>query len=779
MNLRALAALALVLPVACGGGVDGPVRRIEGRGYVQRLDLRPIAEPPPEEARQVADYVPSPEDPRWSGTGTTKAEHLPVPRGGTSEDRLPENRLPAFVVGGEDLSVRFEETLEAGAFNAVIVHADAFGTAPERLRVVLCRGDKDVLIGEWMELPSSEEGPIPISCAMPEARGQREAFDAIRVDLYGNTNLVAVTGLTLAHLPLRSFTPPTSDGAALMAIGTEARSGWTLSTDTPLTARVRVPEGARLRYSLALIHRLRRPDQVPQIAVHVIVPERDRHIDRHQLENRMSAPSSWHEHELDLSPWVGEEVDIEFRMLVHPDAEGTGFAFVAEPTLSVPGTEAPTVLLVTSDTHRADHVGGPLVRTPTLDALGARGTRFLNAFTATNVTNPSHVCLMTGLTPRETRIVNNHSPLTAQADTLAERFRDAGFRCYAATSAFHLQDSESGLGQGFDRLDAPRYDQRPGGVAAQTLARWVDDADGEPLFIWLHVFDAHSPYQPPAPFSGRYWDSDVDPFSPDTPLGYPEAIEPPPRLAALRDPEFARAEYRAGVDYVDATLGEVLGWPRLQNALVAFTADHGECFGDNGVWFDHAELYPASVHVPLLLAGPSVPQGAVVDGPARQYDVAHTLLAAAGATATGFPGQDLRDLVTTPDPAPRYLLAAHEMSAAINLGKWHLILQLRDHKEWSLEEWKRKHALELYDLEADPACSTNLAERESERARLLRARLVEWLLAAPSEGLGTQMNLTPELEEQLAALGYATGQGTTGEALIDPDCSCANCQPWR
>ena len=778
MQLRALAALVLLLPAACGGG-EGPVQRVQGRGYVQRLDLRPLAEPPPQEARQVADFVPSPDDPRWSGTGTTKAEHLPVPRGGAPEDRLPENRLPAFVVGGEDLSVRFEETLEAGTFNAVIVHADAFGTAPERLRVVLCRGEKEVLIGDWMELPSSEEGPVPISCAMPEARGQREAFDAIRVDLYGNTNLVAVTGLTLAHLPLRSFAPPNDDGAAMMAIGTEARAGWTLSTDTPLAARVRVPEGARLRYSLALIHRLRRPDQVPQIAVHVIVPERDRHIDRHQLENRMSAPSSWHEHELDLSPWAGEEVDIEFRMLVHPDAEGTGFAFVAEPTLSVPGTEAPTVLLVTSDTHRADHVGGPLVRTPTLDALGARGTRFVNAFTATNVTNPSHVCLMTGLTPRETRIVNNHSPLTAQADTLAERFRDAGFRCYAATSAFHLQDSESGLGQGFDRLDAPRYDQRPGGVAAQTLARWIDDAEGEPLFIWLHVFDAHSPYQPPAPFSGRYWESDVDPFSPDTPLGYPESIEPPPRLAALRDPDFARAEYRAGVDYVDATLGEMLGWPRLQDALVAFTADHGECFGDNGVWFDHAELYPASVHVPLLLAGPGVPQGAVVEGPARQYDVAHTLLAAAGATATGFPGQDLRDLVTTPDPAPRFLLAAHEMSAAINLGKWHLILQLRDHKEWSLEEWKRKHALELYDLEADPACSTNLAERESERARLLRARLVEWLLAAPSEGLGTQMNLTPELEEQLAALGYATGPDSTGEALIDPDCACANCEPWR
>ena len=135
--------------------------------------------------------------------------------------------------------------------------------------------------------------------------------------------------------------------------------------------------------------------------------------------------------------------------------------------------------------------------------------------------------------------------------------------------------------------------------------------------------------------------------------------------------------------------------------------------------------------------------------------------------------------MTTPDSAPRFLLAAHEMSAAINLGKWHLILQLRDHKEWSLEEWKRKHALELYDLEADPACSTNLVERESERAGLLRARLVEWLLAAPSEGLGTQMNLTPELEEQLAALGYATGPDSTGEALIDPDCACANCEPWR
>ena len=124
------------------------MQRVQGRGYVQRLDLRPLTEPPPQEARQVADFVPSPGDARWSGTGTTKAEHLAVPRGDSPEDRLPENRVPAFVVGGEGLSVRFEEELDPGSFNAVIVHADAFGTAPERLRVVLCRGEKEVLIGD-------------------------------------------------------------------------------------------------------------------------------------------------------------------------------------------------------------------------------------------------------------------------------------------------------------------------------------------------------------------------------------------------------------------------------------------------------------------------------------------------------------------------------------------------------------------------------------------------------------------------------------------------------
>jgi arylsulfatase A-like enzyme len=116
------------------------------------------------------------------------------------------------------------------------------------------------------------------------------------------------------------------------------------------------------------------------------------------------------------------------------------------------------VLLVTSDTHRGELLGttaGGLVRTPALDALAARGVVFLDAMSTSNATNPSHAALMTGLHPRDTRVVTNRDPLARRAVTLAERFAAAGYRTAATYSAFHLDDATSGLGQGFDRYEGP------------------------------------------------------------------------------------------------------------------------------------------------------------------------------------------------------------------------------------------------------------------------------------------------------------------------------------
>jgi arylsulfatase A-like enzyme len=232
------------------------------------------------------------------------------------------------------------------------------------------------------------------------------------------------------------------------------------------------------------------------------------------------------------------------------------------------------------------------------------------------------------------------------------------------------------------------------------------------------------------------------------------------------------------VDYVDQTVGQLLDLPRLQDALVAFTSDHGECFGEHGVWFDHAELYPPSVHVPLILAGPGVPEGKIVAGASRQYDLAHTLLSAAEVSASGFPGRDLRTLLETPDKGPRMLIAAHGMSAAMSIDRWYFIMQLKDHKEWSLANWRRAHTFELFDRVVDPDCLQDLSAIQPERAALLRRKLVEWLTSGPEVGLGSSKAVTPEQAADLEALGYATGGEPESTTWFDPDCACEHCAPF-
>ena len=105
--------------------------------------------------------------------------------------------------------------------------------------------------------------------------------------------------------------------------------------------------------------------------------------------------------------------------------------------------------------------------------------------------------MMTGMHPRDTGITDNETPLAERASTLAEAFQAAGYRTLAVTSAFHLAPSHSGLAQGFDRYSAPLGVTRRGRATLDALEPWIE-VRGEPLFVFVHVFDAHSPYRPEA-----------------------------------------------------------------------------------------------------------------------------------------------------------------------------------------------------------------------------------------------------------------------------------------
>jgi arylsulfatase A-like enzyme len=254
----------------------------------------------------------------------------------------------------------------------------------------------------------------------------------------------------------------------------------------------------------------------------------------------------------------------------------------------------------------------------------------------------------------------------------------------------------------------------------------------------------------------------------------------PPFLKDLRDTDFAYQQYRAAVDCVDYTVGRITELPRFAQGVIAFTADHGESFGQEGVWWDHAELFPSSTHVPLLLNYPGAPAGTVVDMAVRQIDVGHTLLDLAGHEDKEFPGRDLSAAAQgSLDSEAFFGLAAHGMSAYLYSGNLHMILHLRFHKEWSFEHDGRfEHEIKLYDVVSDPECAINLVNVNTKQAHAMRKALVKWLVSAPAHGLGRERNMTNDQRDHLRQLGYVENEMSEG-ALIDPECACDNCAPYR
>ena len=428
-----------------------------------------------------------------------------------------------------------------------------------------------------------------------------------------------------------------------------------------------------------------------------------------------------------------------------------------------------TVLLITSDTHRYDHLGcspgGATVQTPSLDALAGRGVRFEDCWSTTNVTTPSHVALLTGLHPATSTVIDNRIGVTEQVQSLAEVFSSAGFETEAFVSVPHLRDDVSGLAQGFERYHETRTrdldlsDRLP--ALEQSLARTT----GRDRFLWLHLFDAHAPYDPPAAFMA----TGVAPVD-EEPL--PEWARP------TWEPETTSAwelteRYRGEVEYLDDALGRILEHPSLADALVAFTADHGESLGGHGIWFDHQGLYPDTLHVPLILAGPGVPEGAVRSDRVQQSSVAATLAQLVLGSPAGLPGRDLLGEVTE---EPRFALSSGARQAAVELDRDLLVLDLVGGPERRGLPERPRHGHRLFHLERDPGCAVDVARVEPLRALKLRRLLIEWLRSAPRAGLARAGDVSEADEAQLAALGYGSGSSSApGQVWFPETCHCAEC----
>ncbi len=455
-------------------------------------------------------------------------------------------------------------------------------------------------------------------------------------------------------------------------------------------------------------------------------------------------------------------------------------ARAAEPTLAPSTPRPPSVVLVTVDTLRADALGiyatgGDVNVTPNLDRLGAEGAQFLDAVSPMPHTRPSHFSILTGLYPRDHGVVNNLLALPGEATTLAEVLHDAGYATAAFVGAVHLSRA-SGAAQGFDELTAPSEPatwpaDRVVGLALEWL-RTVASRD-RPFLLWLHLFDPHLPYAPPASFRPAI----ADGGSPLTEISWPVLLDLARQHggdvpASVRDR--ARALYRGEARFVDHEVGRLLDWlrerDRLDRTIVLVTADHGECF-DHGVFFDHSDcLYDGAVRVPLLVRHPpSVAKGQRLEGTVELRRLPATLFRLAGlAVPPPFEPETLFEQAANPRTFAFVERAFYPAGSAekrdqrlstIQSVAGEAIRPLDPGEDWvGVRTARRKYLRmgrrrELYDLAADPHELRNVAAERSAERESLDAAVSAWLEAHPVRVIDAGQ-INERLRESLEALGY-------------------------
>ncbi len=478
-------------------------------------------------------------------------------------------------------------------------------------------------------------------------------------------------------------------------------------------------------------------------------------------------------------------------------AIGVGFGNPSRPPRSAAATAgarpgAPSILLVTLDTLRADHVsayGYPRKTTPRLDALARRSTLFERAYASSPYTLSTHASLFTGLLPsahgahpvpfpntQPGRATPPDYPLDQRAPTLAERLAQLGYRTGAVAANHGYLGRWTGLSRGFGTYDCRRIrlhryapllapfllrasprladrfsteaTRRADAITDRAL-RWVDSAGGAPFFLFLNYYDPHYPYAPPAPWDRR--------FLPDGPVKpivlsiVQNQLERGSRRMAPQELAYLLAQYDGEIGFMDSELGRLLDGLEqrglLEGMLVIVTSDHGEFFGEHGLFQHERALYEEVLRVPLLVKRPRQQQPLRVATRIGLHQVPRFVEALAldpGAADpwsqdAGFEAPRLVAEYWTTRRLHRNNAARFGVPAmrALYDERYKLIQMLGGNDE-------------LYDLQSDPGETRNRLHEEA----AARERLGEGLAGLALKPRSDAVPLRPEALEELRALGY-------------------------
>jgi arylsulfatase A-like enzyme/Tfp pilus assembly protein PilF len=414
----------------------------------------------------------------------------------------------------------------------------------------------------------------------------------------------------------------------------------------------------------------------------------------------------------------------------------------------------PNVILITIDTLRADHLGCYGYRLPNsknIDALSKEGSRFTTVVAQVPLTLPSHCSILTGTYPMFHHVRDNVGyRLDNSKTTLAEILKSQNYQTGAFIGAYILS-SKFGLNQGFDIYD-DRIETKggPAGIvnlneverpAAEVIRRaiqWIERVSKVPFFVWIHLYDPHDPYNPPAPFARQ----------------------------------FASRPYDGEIAYVDAEVGRFVSYLRSCNlydrSVLVLTSDHGESFGEHREFTHGYFIYDTTLLVPLIIKPVGRPVQSVITQQVRSVDIVPTIL----------------QMLEVPIPSE----VQGSGLLGLMLGKQHLLLDAYSETfyptqfGWSqLRSLRRSNAKyieapkpELFDLGHDPEEMSNIVAQNQALASEMKNRLTETehLYAVQRGETETPSAVSPEELEKLGALGYVgapTHGSSASESKIQAD----------
>lgn len=410
------------------------------------------------------------------------------------------------------------------------------------------------------------------------------------------------------------------------------------------------------------------------------------------------------------------------------------------------------VILITLDTLRVDFVsayGKGMANTPYMDRVAEEGVLFETCIAQTPLTLPSHTTILSGTYPLYHQVRDNGGFLVPESlELISETLQNKGFETSAFIAAYVLHN-QWGINQGFDTyaddFDLSKHERFSLGSvqkrAEEVLAdarQWLKAHKNDKFFTWIHLYDPHTPYDPPSPFKEK----------------------------------FPKRPYRGEVEYMDHQLGLFFRFLKAEGlydrSLIILVADHGEALGQHNESTHGFFIYEPTVQVPLIIRAPFGFPVKKVKNVVELVDLAPTILEALDIPLPSFyQGQSLlglmfdknrkhRDMAYTETYFTRLHFGWSELKALYYDNRWKYILAPKD---------------ELYDLEADNQEKDNLSLKKSYESRKAKDR-IERFIREKSQGAKTPgdiKHLDKEDMQRLAALGYLTTVVDTSGKTDLPD----------